>query len=469
MMPPASVLTFAIRVAARLTIVLLMGVQTRLRAPMGGAAVVAVSTLCLPAVVATPPLLPPGPRLRDLAASRSPPLLFGTDLVDSCPMPLTGNPRGCGPSAAAANASYTAIAGSEFGLGNMDWSNSWTVTQPTAADTFDFSMSDRLIPFMRSVNMSNRVNGIMNAHNLLPGTTCPPRWLTDGYRNGTWSKQQLQDFLKRRIDVVVPHWIHAGVPLLGIFAVNEAIANQPFANRGGWPNNWITGPEENLFAWAFNNTTDWFGQAFRWVSAAARRAGASSPSLRLFYNDYGIETANPKSDAVLRWLTEQRSAGVPIDGIGFQAHMQCDCRAQPGCNSTAAVASNMKRFVDAGMHVWVTEMDVQMLPGCTAEMQAAVFRAVLEACIANAPHCDSFMVMPNSTVATRSVSHDCPFLSDAQIFADVARSRYGGFPTGTRGCHRSPPTCLTLTITRSRHTTPCEMFWHGEAWVPMAR
>ena len=82
-----------------------MGVQTRLRAPMGGAAVVAVSTLCLPAVVATPPLLPPGPRLRDLAASRSPPLLFGTDLVDSCPMPLTGNPRGCGPSAAAANAS----------------------------------------------------------------------------------------------------------------------------------------------------------------------------------------------------------------------------------------------------------------------------------------------------------------------------------------------------------------------------
>lgn len=331
-------------------------------------------------------------------------------------MPLTGGTKGCGPSAAAPNASYAAIAAGEFSLGNMDWSNSWTVTQPTPADKFDFTMSDRLIPFMRSANMSNRVNGIMNAHNLLPGTTCPPLWLTDGYRNGTWSKQQLRHFLKRRIDVVVPHWVHAGVPLVGIFAVNEAIANQPFVDRGDWPHNWITGPDENLFAWAFGNSSDWFGQTFHWVSAAARRAGASSPALRLFYNDYGIETSNPKSDAVLRWLTEQRRAGVPIDGIGFQAHMQCNCGAQPGCNSTAAVASNMKRFIDAGLHVWVTEMDVQMLPGCTEDMQAAVFRAVLEACITNAPHCDSFMViallLPDHTASLLSFR---PFCADIPI------------------------------------------------------
>jgi hypothetical protein len=47
--------------------------------------------------------------------------------------------------------------------------------------------SDALVPFMQLANMSARVNGIMNAHNLLPGTVCPPHWLTDGFRNGTYS------------------------------------------------------------------------------------------------------------------------------------------------------------------------------------------------------------------------------------------------------------------------------------------
>ena len=44
-----------------------------------------------------PVLLPPGPRLRDLAAARQPPLLFGTDLLDSFPFPATGNPADCKP------------------------------------------------------------------------------------------------------------------------------------------------------------------------------------------------------------------------------------------------------------------------------------------------------------------------------------------------------------------------------------
>jgi GH35 family endo-1,4-beta-xylanase len=44
------------------------------------------------------------------------------------------------------------------------------------------------------------------------------------------------------------------------------------------------------------------------------------------------------------------------------------------------------------LRVCRTEMDVQMAPGCTQQDQARVYSAVLEACLANAPHCDSFMV-----------------------------------------------------------------------------
>ena len=75
--------------------------------------------------------------------------------------------------------------------------------------------------------MSARVNGIMNAHNLLPNTTCPPLWLIDGYRNGSYGRDQLKGFLQRRIEAVVPHWIQAGVPILGLFAVNEVRNTRP--------------------------------------------------------------------------------------------------------------------------------------------------------------------------------------------------------------------------------------------------
>ena len=78
-----------------------------------------------------------------------------------------------------------------------------------------------------------------------------------------------------------------------------------------------------------------------------------------------------------------------------QAHLRCDCGnypPQPGCNNSSVISANMQRFIKLGLKIWVTELDVAMASGCTQERQAAVYRAVLEACLANAPHCDSFMV-----------------------------------------------------------------------------
>lgn len=356
------------------------------------------------------PLLPPGPRLRDLAAARSPPLLFGTDLFDSFPYPATGDPAMCvGNSSATgchANASFAAVAAGEFNAGNSDSCLVWSASQPTPANKYDFRCADRIFAFMAQHNMTYaHVNGIMQAHNVAPWSPCCcPHWLTDGYPYSSWSRtnhtykytrRQVREFLQMRIAAVVPRWVNSGVPVRGIFPVNEAIANQPYpADRGGWPHNWLTGPEENIFSWAFGNetanSTAWFAQTFRWVRSAADKAGATK--LQLFYNDYGIETPGAKTDAVLRWVTEQRSAGVPIDGVGFQAHLPCDCAGSPGCNSSKVIGAVMQRYVRAGLKVWVTELDVKMAPSCTQDMQAAVYSAVLGACLSISPHCDSFMV-----------------------------------------------------------------------------
>merc|ERR1711865_15962 len=102
-----------------------------------------------------------------------------------------------------------------------------------------------------------------------------------------------------------------------------------------------------------------------------------------------------KANATYRLLKEMLAAGVPIDGVGFQAHMQCDCMnwpVQPGCDDPVLIGANLQRFIDLGLSVWITELDVTMVDGCTEEMQAAVYGSVLQACLDKAPHCDSFML-----------------------------------------------------------------------------
>merc|ERR1711865_1268886 len=108
-----------------------------------------------------------------------------------------------------------------------------------------------------------------------------------------------------------------------------------------------------------------------------------------------------KANATYRLLKEMLAEGVPIDGVGFQAHMQCDYMnypAQPGCDDPAVIGANMQRFIDLGLSVWITELDVTMAKGCTQDMQAAVYGSLLQACLdklplsRGAPGCDSFML-----------------------------------------------------------------------------
>merc|ERR1712232_745479 len=108
--------------------------------------------------------------------------------------------------------------------------------------------------------------------------------------------------------------------------------------------------------------------------------GFNRSSVRLFFNEYGIETPTAKADAVYKLMKEMLEAGVPIDGIGFQAHMQCDCGGQPGCDDPSVIAGNFQRFI-GGLDIWVTELDVTMVDGCSEDTQAKVYSSLLQACL----------------------------------------------------------------------------------------
>lgn len=121
---------------------------------------------------------------------------------------------------------------------------------------------------------------------------------------------------------------------------------------------------------------------------AARKAGG--PDVKLFYNDYGAEAMGPKADRVLALVKGMQNRGIPIDGVGFQTHVN-----NAFLSSIPSMRQNLQRFADLGLEIHITELDVRACDAsspCDApalQKQAAVYSGLLGACL-NISACKSF-------------------------------------------------------------------------------
>lgn len=219
-------------------------------------------------------------------------------------------------------------------------------------DRFDFERTDQLVSFALSNQMQVRGHTLVWHYSL-------PDWL----KEGDWSRDEAITILENYIKTVVGRYRGQ---ILAWDVVNEAVADDGTFRKSFWFE--VIGPE-------------YIEMAFRWAREA-------DPDALLFYNDYGGEGLNNKSDAIYQLVKSLVEASVPIDGVGFQMHVAVGDSPPP-----QDVASNMNRLAELGLQAHITEMDVRIRQPAIPEdfaRQAEIYQSMLEVCL-TAENCDTFI------------------------------------------------------------------------------
>lgn len=112
-----------------------------------------------------------------------------------------------------------------------------------------------------------------------------------------------------------------------------------------------------------------------YVEQAFRAAAAADPSALLIWNENYLEVSNgfgwAKRKAMLGLLDKMIARGVPIQGIGIEAHLRGD---QAGVLGDPSYETFLGELARRGMKIFITELDVQdvALPADPAARDQAV-------------------------------------------------------------------------------------------------
>jgi len=237
---------------------------------------------------------------------------------------------------------YSQILATQFDSVTPENAMKWDTTEPQPG-VFNFAPADHIVAFAK--DHGQRVRG----HTLVWHSQLPS-WVT----NGNWTPDQLRDILRRHIMVEAGHfkgqvyaWDVVNEPLDDSAILRDTIFLQKL------------GP-------------GYIADAFRWAHEAA-------PNAKLYINDYNVEGINAKSTAYYDLIKGLLAEGVPVSGFGIQGHLGI----QYGFPDQ--IQANIQRFVDLGLEVSFTEVDVRMpLPVTEAKLatQADYYSRLLEPCLA---------------------------------------------------------------------------------------
>jgi endo-1,4-beta-xylanase len=260
--------------------------------------------------------------LRDLAAAKG--KVMGTAVTGS---KFTGT--------------YGEIAGREFNALTPGNAMKWGSVEPTRG-SFNWTEADQIVDFAEAHGQQVRGHTLVwHSQN--------PSWLT----NGSWTSAELSQLMNDHIATEVGRY-------KGRLATWDVV-NEPFNEDG-----------------TYRQTLWYNGLGADYIAQALTAARAADPSAKLYINDYNVEGVGAKSTALYNLVRSLKERGVPIDGVGLQAHLILG-------QVPSTMQQNIQRFADLGVDVAITELDIRMqLPSDSAKLtqQAADYKAVMNACLA---------------------------------------------------------------------------------------
>lgn len=190
---------------------------------------------------------------------------------------------------------------------------------------YAFAQADSIVAFAQRNNLKLR------GHTLCWHSQAP-RWFFTDAKGDTVSKEVLYQRLRDHITTVVTRYKGK---IYAWDVANEVIsdnANEYFRKSAFYK---ICGEE--------------------FVSKAFQFAHEADPDAQLFYNDYN-EIDPVKREKIYRLVMELKKAGVPIHGVGLQAHWAINEPSRDQLEKTLA------RFAETGLKIQITELDISVYP-----------------------------------------------------------------------------------------------------------
>lgn len=211
-----------------------------------------------------------------------------------------------------------------------------------------------------------------------------PDWLN--LAGPTWTGQQVFSFSRKYILALgqicgdrVDEWD----------VINEAISDfAPNGQRIWRQGTWYRRANDG-------STTDWGEATYEnYIKMLFVWAREAQPEARLHINDYGIEVFNSSVASKNRFMRDQvkalRTCGAPIDGVGFQSHLDLSDMVNPNGvlddDFIRSIEQSIQDLATADIEVAITELDIRI---CNEDRDEAFQETAFQA------YCGMALAQPN--------------------------------------------------------------------------
>ena len=197
-------------------------------------------------------------------------------------------------------------------------------------NTYKWAEADALVAYAKAQGLS------VHGHTLVWHSQTAP-WM-EAFEG---TKTQWISLLEDHVKTVAAHFEEVGN---NDTVMSWDVVNEAFMEDGGYRGQFIG---ESI--WYKNIGAEFIERAF----VAAR---AQDPDALLYYNDYNLIWSKEKLNAVLMMVQDFKNRNIPIDGVGFQAHISLNSPA------IGTIREQFKKVmaVRPKIKLKITELDVRL-------------------------------------------------------------------------------------------------------------